>query len=139
MDRTAIDWDGAESFLAMNARLLDRTIRAADDLQALELQFAAGLLDQLSLSGLDVDDLVAVVAAHIPPTGIVAVPGGTEDEAVSSLDLAPRPDSVLRPALADGVVEAELERLAGDQQDDGGWPVLYATASPQATTWAFPM
>jgi hypothetical protein len=48
------------------------------------------------------------------------------------LDFAPLPGRPSRALFAREVVEADLEALMAEQQPDGGWPVVYATASPQA-------
>jgi hypothetical protein len=48
------------------------------------------------------------------------------------LDFAPMPGGPARTLLADGVVDAELERLAAAQQPDGGWTVDYDSHSPAA-------
>ena len=49
------------------------------------------------------------------------------------LDFAPSPGGPARSLLADGVVEAELERLAAAQLPDGGWAVDFDSYSPAAT------
>ena len=56
--------------------------------------------------------------------------GGTEDEALHPLDIAPYPDRPARGLFSDDVVAADLDRLAGLQQEDGGWTVDYQKISP---------
>jgi hypothetical protein len=58
------------------------------------------------------------------------VQGGTEHESLRPLDLAPFPDRRARSLISDEVISADLERLAGLQQDDGGWTVDYLKISP---------
>lgn len=48
------------------------------------------------------------------------------------LDFAPTPDRPVRALLAPEVIAADLQRLAGQQQDDGGWAVDFASWSPAA-------
>ena len=46
------------------------------------------------------------------------------------LDFAPLPDSPARGLFSPEVVSANLERLARQQRDDGGWEVDFASYSP---------
>lgn len=55
------------------------------------------------------------------PDGSIPVPGGTEDERVRPLVLSERPGSRSRALFDDGQIEAELDALEREQQDDGGW------------------
>jgi hypothetical protein len=48
------------------------------------------------------------------------------------LDFAPTPDRPARTLFTPEVVDAELRRLADQQQDDGGWRVDFASYSPAA-------
>jgi hypothetical protein len=68
----------------------------------------------------------------VPADGRVPVVGGKPDEAMRPLDLAPYPDSPARRFIDGDAVARDLERLAGEQQDDGGWVVDFASYSPQA-------
>lgn len=45
------------------------------------------------------------------------------------LDFAPFPDRPVRQLFTPGIIDAELRRLADQQQDDGGWPWEPATFS----------
>jgi hypothetical protein len=72
------------------------------------------------------------LAAFVPRGGELAVQGGAGDERLHALDLSPRPGSPSRRLFGDGVIEADLERLAALQQDDGGWAVDFETSSPAA-------
>ena len=92
-----------------------RFVDAAHDLHA----EAAGLLDHL--------------ATFLPPDGLVAVAGGSAGETLRALDFAPLPDRPARALFKDDVINAELRRLAGEQQDDGGWRVDFASFSPAAS------
>jgi len=77
-----------------------------------------------------VEPLLGRLAAFVPADGRLAVRGGTEDEMLHPLDLAPHPGRPARTLFADDVIAADLERLADLQQDDGGWVVDYMRISP---------
>jgi hypothetical protein len=61
------------------------------------------------------------------------VAGGRSDEALRPLDLAPEPGRPARTILNESAVAADLERLAGEQEEDGGWSVDFQSYSPAAT------
>ena len=68
--------------------------------------------------------------------GCIDVPGGTENERLTPLDLSPRPGSPSRALFTDEQIEADLVRLEAGQRDDGGWTVEYLQWSPgQALEW----
>jgi hypothetical protein len=96
---------------------------------ALVLRFAFELLGAM---GDDAGDRIARLGAHVPPDGVVHVVGGREDEVMRPLDFAPLPAHPARALFADGVVDAELDRLAAGRRDDGGWTVDFDSHSPQA-------
>ncbi|MBW3668296.1 MAG: hypothetical protein KY443_03695 [Actinobacteria bacterium] len=98
-----------------------------------ELLFALHVLDDLAADMPEAADHLARLAALLPPSGAVPVEGGIEGEMKRPLDFAPRPGSPVRAHLAPEAVEADLDRLAGEQQEDGGWPVDFASFSPAAT------
>jgi len=77
-------------------------------------------------------DLVERLGRFVPGDGVLRVAGGTEDEAVRPLDLAPRAGGAARALFRDDVVAAELERLRKGQQPDGGWTVDFTSYSPAA-------
>jgi hypothetical protein len=72
------------------------------------------------------------------------VDGGLADEMMRPLDFAPLPDRPVRALFDADVVAAELDRLASQQESDGGWRTDFAAASPAAalewrgyqTVWA---
>jgi hypothetical protein len=99
---------------------------------ALELAFALQFLDAVYDTYPDAADLLARLGKHIPASGLVHVGGGLEEEMMRPLDFAPTPDRPVRELFAPEAISAELERLADQQQDDGGWPVDFANYSPAA-------
>lgn len=99
---------------------------------ALELTFALQFLDAVHDTHPEAADLIARLGRHIPASGLVHVGGGLEDEMMRPLDFAPAPDRPVRTLFAPEAISAELERLIDQQQDDGGWPVDFASYSPAA-------
>ena len=80
------------------------------------------------------DEVLARVADRIPADGLLPVGAGTDGEVLRPLDLAPRPERAARRLYADDVIDRELDRLAGEQQDDGGWTFDFAAWNP-AVAW----
>jgi hypothetical protein len=52
---------------------------------------------------------------------------------VTPLNFAPTPDSFWKQLFTDAQVEAHLDRLIADQQDDGGWALTWQPPGPAAT------
>jgi hypothetical protein len=119
------------------ARATTYCVAAARDLgeapHALVLTAALGLLDAVHDREPDAAGLLERLGALIPEGGLMHVGGGTEEELMRPLDFAPFPGRPVRALFAPELVAAELRRLAGQQQDDGGWPVDFRTYSPAAT------
>ena len=121
-------------WLARSAEYLFAAIEALpDDPHALALAFAVQFLDIAHDTRPEAAGLLARLGRHIPASGLVHVAGGLEDEMMRPLDFAPAPGRPARGLFAPAAISAELERLAGQQQDDGGWPVGFASYSPAAT------
>ncbi|TCC43163.1 hypothetical protein [Kribbella sindirgiensis] len=51
---------------------------------------------------------------------------------VTPLHLAQTPDSFWRPLFTDAQLDAHLDRLIEDQQDDGGWAITWEPPGPAA-------
>ncbi|MGY1753999.1 hypothetical protein [Blastococcus sp. SYSU D01042] len=100
--------------------------------QAMELAFAVRFLDAAAPSTPQAAGLVGELARHVPSDGLLHVAGGAEDEFMRPLDFAPFPGGPARELFAPAVVEAELDRLAAGQRDDGGWTVDFDSYSPAA-------
>jgi hypothetical protein len=54
---------------------------------------------------------------------------GFDEYGLTPLHFAPAPDSRWRALFADEEMEAHLDRLVSDQQDDGGWPLAWQPPS----------
>jgi len=94
---------------------------------AIALNAALQLADQI-----DDPDMAEQLGRFVPQDGRVPVVGGKPDEAMRPLDLAPYPDSAARRYIDEEAVAKDIERLAGEQQDDGGWVVDFQSYSPAA-------
>jgi hypothetical protein len=103
-----------------------------DDPFALELAFAIQLLDAVHDDHPQAARLLGELGRHIPASGLVPVRGGLEDETMRPLDFAPAPGRPARQLFAPETIDAELRRLAGQQEPDGGWRVDFASYSPAA-------
>jgi hypothetical protein len=60
------------------------------------------------------------LAGRVDPSAVRPV-GGTGGEALRPLDLSPRPGSRSRALVTDRHVDAHLDAVEAEQQDDGGW------------------
>jgi hypothetical protein len=95
------------------------------------LAFSLQFLDALHHSRpRQAESLLRRLGEFVPADGRLRVKGGTEDEMLHPLDIAPYPDRPVRALFADDVIAADLERLAAKQEDDGGWTVDYLKISP---------
>ncbi|HEY3687374.1 MAG TPA: hypothetical protein VGL93_30335 [Streptosporangiaceae bacterium] len=118
---------------AATAYTMDR-VRAMDGPgHALEYRFALQFLDAAHDRVPDAPGELRRLGAFLPPSGILPVAGGIEGESMRPLDFAPAPDRPIRALFPPGSVDAELDRLAADRHDDGGWDVDWAAFSPAAT------
>jgi hypothetical protein len=118
------------------ARATNRCLAAIEALDAApaayELAFSLRFLDSVYDRHDHAPDLLARLADYIPEDGRVLVGGGLSDEALRPLDLAPEPERPARAILDDGAIAADLERLTGEQHEDGGWSVDFQSYSPAA-------
>lgn len=97
---------------------------------ALEFRYALQFLDAVYETEPGAPDELRRLAAFIPASGTMPVAGGTEGEAMRPLDFAPVPDRPLRAHFPAEAIAAELDQLAADQHDDGGWDVDWTAFSP---------
>ncbi|MEA2133141.1 MAG: hypothetical protein QOC68_1050 [Solirubrobacteraceae bacterium] len=72
------------------------------------------------------DALLDRLGARLPADGLLRVDAGTEGEVIRPLEVAPWPGHAARGLFGDAVIEQELDRLAAEQQDDGGWTFSWA-------------
>jgi hypothetical protein len=103
-----------------------------DDPFAIAVSASLGFLDAVHATRPEADELIDRLGAVVPPSGLLPVAGGAADETMRALDFAPYPDRPVRRLFPPETITAELQRLAGAQQDDGGWVVDFGSFSPQA-------
>jgi hypothetical protein len=76
---------------------------------------------------------VASLATRVDPAAIAPV-GGTEGETLRPLDLSPHPGSRSRGLVGDTEIEAHLDLVESQQEQDGGWMFDWRAWSPAQTT-----
>jgi hypothetical protein len=99
---------------------------------ALVLAFSVQFLDAVADTHPEALAALDRLTGWIPADGSALVEGGVEGERVRPLDFTPFPGPA-RARFRPGIVDTDLDRLAALQQDDGGWPVEWATFSPAST------
>lgn len=120
-------------WLAAATRYCFRAIRElSSPPHAIALSFAVQFADAAHDLHGEAAALLDHLAAFVPADGLAPVDGGADGETLRALDFAPLPDRPARALFTAGVIDAELRRLAGEQQDDGGWRVDFASYSPAA-------
>ena len=118
------------------ARATSRCLEAIGALEiapaAYELAFAVRFVDSVHDREAAAPARLARLAEYVPDDGRVRVVGGRPDETLTPLDLAPEPGRPARTLLDEATVAADLERLASEQDEDGGWSVDFQSYSPAA-------
>jgi hypothetical protein len=72
------------------------------------------------------------IAEHFGDIAMFQLDAGAEGYGLSPLALAPAADSRWRSLFTDAQLDGHLDKLAGDQQPDGGWPILWDPPSAAA-------
>jgi hypothetical protein len=112
-----------------------RRLDGEEPLTGYEVKFALTLLDVWP----DAERAVAAIERLRPALradGSLPVPGGTEDEKVTPLALVPDPAARSRRLFTAEQIEADLDALEKEQQDDGGWTFDWAAWCPgQEVDW----
>ena len=118
------------------ARATSCCLAAVDALEdapeAYVLAFAVRLHDAVHDANDAAPGLLARLGEYVPRDGRLRVGGGLADETLWPLDLAPEPGRPARTLVDEAAVAADLERLAGGQEEDGGWTVDFQSYSPAA-------
>jgi hypothetical protein len=79
------------------------------------------------------DHIAEAVAARLPIAPQFRLDPLDRDYGLTPLHLAPSPDSRWRALFTDGQINGHLDRLQGDQQPDGGWPISWDPPSESST------
>jgi hypothetical protein len=101
----------------------------ADDLDAYGVKCAIDFLDRVP-DDARAGDALERLRPHFRPDGSIPVRGGAENERLTALTLSPRPRSRSRALFIEEQIEADLDRLAEEQQGDGGWMFDFGAWSP---------
>jgi hypothetical protein len=114
------------------AYCLDAIDRIETAPHAYELMFAMLFLDAVADRVTRAHPLIDRLSRYVVSDGPTPVAGGAEGEALHPLDFTPYADAPSRASFTTDTIEADLDRLANQQQPDGGWTVDYTTYSPAA-------
>ena len=111
---------------------LDAIDRTVETPHAYELMFVMRFLDAVAEHAPRARPLVDRLTRYVTSNGPTPVTGGAEDEVLHLLDFTPYADAPSRASFTKDAIAADLDRLAGQQQPDGGWTVDYTLYSPAA-------
>jgi hypothetical protein len=109
-----------------------RTLDAASEPAGYWLKYACAFLDTVP----DEDRAhaaIASLATRIDPAALAPV-DGAEGETLRPLDLSPRLGCRSRALVSDDAVEAHLDAVEREQQEDGGWMFDWLAWSPEQTS-----
>jgi hypothetical protein len=120
-------WLAAATSYCLDA--IDRTVATP---HAYELMFAMQFLDATADADPGARPALDRLTRHVVSDGPTPVAGGAEGEVLHLLDFTPYADAPSRASFPKDAVAADLDRLARQQQPDGGWTVDYTTYSPAA-------
>lgn len=99
---------------------------------AYELLFTIRFLDAAAERVPRAAALIDRFTRYVNHDGPTPVSGGAADEVLHLLDFTPHPDAPSRQSFTSVAITADLERLAGQQQPDGGWTITFTPCSPAA-------
>jgi hypothetical protein len=97
---------------------------------AIELMFVLRFLDAAAERTPRARPLLERFSGYVTKDGPHPVTGGAEGEVLHLLDFTPYSDAPSRAVFPAEAVAADRDRLASQQQPDGGWEVTYHTYSP---------
>lgn len=106
--------------------------RALSDLElsdAYSFRYAVHFLDAVG-DRARADAELDALRERMPSDGILKVEVGVEGEVLSAIEVAPRPDHAGRALFPDALIETQLDELAADQREDGGWDFTWAAWNP---------
>jgi hypothetical protein len=109
---------------------LDAIGRIDEAPSAMELMFVMRFLDAVAQHEPRARRLIHRLADSVDSEGPMHVVGGAPDEVLHLLDLTPHPDGYSRRSFTGDAIRADLDRLAAQQQPDGGWTITFTPYSP---------
>ncbi len=109
-----------------------RSIETADQPGAYWLKYACAFLDAVP-DEQRARAAISALGARVERSAVIPI-GGAEGEALRPLDLSPRPGTRSRGLLSDEQIEAHLDAIESEQQQDGGWMFDWPGWSPAQTT-----
>jgi hypothetical protein len=130
--RHSADVAGHPWLATATSHCLDAIDRIVEAPHAVELLFVLRFLDAVADHVPRARPLVDRLTRYVASDGPTPVAGGAQDEVLYLLDFAPYADAPLRAAFPEHALAADLDRLAGQQQPDGGWTVSFQTYSAAA-------
>jgi hypothetical protein len=130
--RHRADVAGHPWLAAATSHCLDAIDRIVEAPHAVELMFVMRFVDAVADRVPRARPLVDRLTRYVISDGPTPVTGGAEGEVLHLLDFTPYADAPLRASFTRDSVAADLDRLAGQQQPDGGWTVTFTSYSPAA-------
>ncbi|WP_229074913.1 hypothetical protein [Actinoplanes sp. DH11] len=112
---------------------LDAVEHTTEPPHAIELMFAMRFLDTVATDSPRARAALEKYVRFVRVDGPTPVAGGAEGEVLHPLDFTPEPGTPSREFFDAEAVAKDQERLAGEQQPDGGWTVTFTAFSPAAT------
>lgn len=97
-----------------------------------ELMFAVRFLDAVADTAPRARGLLDRLAGWVVTDGPTPIAGGAEGEVLYPLDFSPYEDAPSRSVMSTEALAVDRDRLAADQQADGGWPITFRPPSPAA-------
>jgi hypothetical protein len=97
-----------------------------------ELLFAIRFLDTVADHVPRARPMVDRLTRYVVRDGPTPVAGGAEGEVMYVLDFTPYADAPSRASFTMDAIAADLDRLASQQQPDGGWTITFTPYSPAA-------
>jgi hypothetical protein len=111
-----------------------RSIDTAEQPGGYWLKFACAFLDAVPAEQ-RARAAIASLGDRVDASAVAPV-GGVEGEALRPLDLSPRPGSRSRGLISEDRIDAHLDAVESEQQQDGGWMFDWRAWSPaQTTAW----
>jgi hypothetical protein len=111
------------------------SVEAPESLSAHWVKFALDFLDAVP-DGRRAQEAIERLRSSLSADGSMPVAGGTRDERLTPLTLAPRPHGRSRRLFTERQIDDDLDRLEAGQQDDGGWTFDFLAWSPgQEVEW----